>query len=310
MFLPAWRLWRQVHADADVAVVAKGRVAALWRLVRDVGELVVLNDGAAESRKCVEALRRFRPFEAIAVPASFRSAWLMWRGGAISVRGTAGQFRFPFIADRVSLRGLESAHQSLEYARIMGVEGGPLPPPSNAIDFSRLPQVDISGAGDGCLAILPGAARGGSKRWPAEFFARTAQMALDAGLFRAVAVCGTPGEAAECAEVTEGIGDRACNLCGRTGLPELAAILARSGAVLCNDSGGMHLASAMGAPVAAVFGITDPAKTGPLGNAAVVAAEGVRHSRAVPRESKEAERALRSVSPERVFEALSKVTRK
>ena len=68
MFLPAWRLWRQVHADADVAVVAKGRVAALWRLVRDVGELVILDDGAAGSRKCVEALRRFRPFEAIAVP--------------------------------------------------------------------------------------------------------------------------------------------------------------------------------------------------------------------------------------------------
>lgn len=310
MFLPAWWLWRRANADAEVTIVAKRRVEALWRLVPDIGGIVVPDGGDDGGRAAIGALRRIRPFKAIAVPASFRSAWLLWRGGASTIRGTAGQFRFPFIGDGVRLDGLESAHQSLEYARIMGVEGSPLPSPAEAVDLSRLPGARLSGVEAGCLAILPGAARGGSKRWPPEFFAKTAQMALDDGMFRSVAVCGTPGEAAECAEVASRIGGRAVNLCGRTSLPELAAVLARSGAVISNDSGGMHLASAMGAPVVAVFGITDPAKTGPLGNAAVVAAEGVRRSRSIPRESEVAEKALRSVSPERVFAALKGIARK
>ncbi|MBR0056619.1 MAG: murein biosynthesis integral membrane protein MurJ, partial [Kiritimatiellae bacterium] len=52
-------------------------------------------------------------------------------------------------------------------------------------------------------------------------------------------------------------------------------------------------------------GLTDPGKTGPLGRSAVVAAEGVKRARAIPRESPEAEKALKSIMPERVFAALS-----
>lgn len=98
--------------------------------------------------------------------------------------------------------------------------------------------------------------------------------------------------------------DRAENLCGQTNLGELSWILKHSKIVCCNDSGGMHLATAMGVPVVAIFGMTDPQKTGPLGWASVVAAEGVKVSRAIPRESEEAVRALRSVKPERVYSAL------
>ena len=97
------------------------------------------------------------------------------------------------------------------------------------------------------------------------------------------------------------------NLCGKTGLPELAGLLSRCRAVCCNDSGGMHLATAVGAPVVAVFGLTDPGKTGPLGRSAVVAAEGVKVSRSIPRESEAATRALASVQPERVFAALRQI---
>jgi ADP-heptose:LPS heptosyltransferase len=66
----------------------------------------------------------------------------------------------------------------------------------------------------------------------------------------------------------------------------------------------MHLATAVGTPVVAVFGLTDPAKTGPLGRSRVVAADGVKVSRSIPRESKAATHALASVLPDRVFTAL------
>ncbi|MBQ3672811.1 MAG: lipopolysaccharide heptosyltransferase II, partial [Kiritimatiellae bacterium] len=81
------------------------------------------------------------------------------------------------------------------------------------------------------------------------------------------------------------------------------SLLASCDAVLCNDSGGMHLASAAGTPVVAVFGRTDPDKTGPVGPGAVlVRAEGVSVSRRVARDDPAAVAALASIAPERVAE--------
>ena len=74
--------------------------------------------------------------------------------------------------------------------------------------------------------------------------------------------------------------------------------------VLCNDSGGMHLAASAGTPVVAIYGITDPGKTGPLGNGhALICADGVAGSRNVPRDSQAARDALQSIAPDRVAQA-------
>ena len=308
MALPAFRVWRDRHPDAHVHVLAKRRVAALWGFVRDVDSVIVLDEGREGARAARDAIRAAHCTEAILLPQSFRSAWIVWRAGVGTLRGTAGQFRSFMISDAVTLDGLDDAHQQVEYARMLGVDDAPLPPPCDALDASRLPFPAVAGDVSEALVLLPGAARGGSKRWPAASFAETAARALEAGLARRVVVCGTPGEAAECAAVAEALAarfpDAVLNLCGKTNLAELAGLLARCRAVLSNDSGGMHLATAAGAPVVAVFGLTDPAKTGPLGRSAVVAAVGVRPSRAIARESAAATRALASISPGRVFAAL------
>ena len=312
MALPAFRAWRDRHGNEPVHILAKRRVAAIWGFVRDVDSVIVLEEGRDGARAAREAIRAAKCDEAILLPQSFRSAWIVWRAGVGNIRGTAGQFRSFMVSDTVSLGGLEEAHQQIEYARILGVEDAELPPPCAAIDVSRLPFPD--GAGDvlKALVILPGAARGGSKRWPSANFAEIAVKALEAGLMDRVVVCGTPGEAEECEAVADGVSkrfpDAVLNLCGKTGLPELAGLLSRCRAVCCNDSGGMHLATAVGAPVVAVFGLTDPGKTGPLGRSAVVAAEGVKVSRAIPRESEAATRALASVLPDRVFAEVRRIS--
>ena len=342
MALPAFRVWRDRNPDARVFVLARKSVAALWDFVRDVDGVIRVAKDRESERAARDAIRAAGCAEAILLPQSFRSAWIVWRAGVGSIRGTAGQFRSFMVSDTVSLDGLDDAHQSLEYARIFGVEEvDALPPPSSAVDLARLPfpacaePASIGGRAAGvslpdgasareigrdastnrprpdvsaALAVLPGAARGGSKRWPSAFFAETAAKALEAGLAARVLVCGTPGEAAECAAVADALAARfpgsTANLCGKTGLAELAGLLSRCRAVLSNDSGGMHLATAVGTPVVAVFGLTDPAKTGPLGRSRVVAAEGVKVSRSIPRESKAATHALASVLPDRVFTAL------
>jgi ADP-heptose:LPS heptosyltransferase len=80
--------------------------------------------------------------------------------------------------------------------------------------------------------------------------------------------------------------------------------------VICNDSGGMHLAAAVGTPVVAVFGLTDPHRTGPLGEGhRLIAPEGVRGRRDVPRASRAAAARLRAIEPERVVRAVEEVLR-
>ncbi len=83
-----------------------------------------------------------------------------------------------------------------------------------------------------------------------------------------------------------------------------AAALQLADAVVANDSGGMHLAAAVGTPVVAVFGLTDPAQTGPLGSRIrIVQDEGARR-RDIARDSAEAQKRLAAISPERVYQAL------
>jgi heptosyltransferase-2 len=276
-------------------------------------DLVIETAKTAEAERYARGeIRKARIDEAIILPNSFRSAWIVWRSGIRSIRGTAGDFRSFMISDTVSLEGLEGAHQSIEYARIFGVDEEALPPPSVAIDISCLPANPISGLDvSSYIAVLPGAARGPSKRYPASHFVAALSSVLGERTDLSVLVCGTPSEAAECAEVADGLisafPGHAENLCGRTDLATLCATLARARAVCCNDSGGMHLATALGTPVVAVFGLTDPRKTGPLGRAAVVAAEGVEASRAIARESAAAERALASIAPSRVATALKEM---
>ena len=74
--------------------------------------------------------------------------------------------------------------------------------------------------------------------------------------------------------------------------------------MVCNDSGGMHLAAALGTPTVAVFGITNPAQTGPLGERVTVLQHSEKRARAVPRVSPEAEAALRRVTAEEASEAV------
>ena len=65
------------------------------------------------------------------------------------------------------------------------------------------------------------------------------------------------------------------NLAGQTGLFALAELFARCAVVITNDSGPMHLAAAVGTPVVAIFGPTDPALTGPYGKGHVVLRSGI-----------------------------------
>lgn len=111
--------------------------------------------------------------------------------------------------------------------------------------------------------VLNVGARWPTKRWPPESFAEVAWRAaerLGAGL---VAV-GAPEDAPLVARLRDRLGPYPLlDLCGRTTLPQLAAVAAGSDLFLSNDTGPLHLAAAAGARVVGLYTCTRPETTGP-----------------------------------------------
>ena len=112
------------------------------------------------------------------------------------------------------------------------------------------------------LGLAPGAAFGSAKQWPGERFAEAANQ-ITARTGGAVLIFGSQGEREVAARVKDLVAAPAIDLAGSTGLPEAAALIKRCNLFLTNDSGLMHVAAAVGTPLAAVFGSTDPVTTGP-----------------------------------------------
>ncbi len=118
------------------------------------------------------------------------------------------------------------------------------------------------GATGPVIALHAGARNGQAKRWPARHWATLARLLSDE-LGAVVTLTGAPNEAPLAGDVERMAGRPLLNLCGQTSLPELKALLAECDLVISGDSGPMHIACALGRPVIALHGPTDPAISGP-----------------------------------------------
>jgi len=106
------------------------------------------------------------------------------------------------------------------------------------------------------------------KVWPIARWAQAARLLSAQGV--RVVLLGGRGTEIETAAAIEkqASGAVAANITGKTTLPVLASILAQCDVVVGGDSGPTHLAVAVGTPVVGLYGVTDPARTGPQWGAA------------------------------------------
>ncbi len=103
------------------------------------------------------------------------------------------------------------------------------------------------------------------KQWPEDRFREiAARLARDRGA--AIVLTGTPDERGQIAIVTSALpADRVLDLSGQTDLIAVAAVLERLDLLVTGDTGPMHLAQAVGTPIVAIFGPSDPARYAPRG---------------------------------------------
>ncbi|MFA6715447.1 MAG: lipopolysaccharide heptosyltransferase II [Victivallaceae bacterium] len=120
--------------------------------------------------------------------------------------------------------------------------------------------------GDKLLGMIPGA-RWNSKRWPPEFFAGIAKAFLAENPEWKILIIGAPDDRVIAERI---INSAACenlvSIAGDTSVGEMIEAIRRCRFIFSNDSGPVHVAAAFSKTVFAVFGPTDPAKTGPYGD--------------------------------------------
>ena len=155
------------------------------------------------------------------------------------------------------------------------------------------------------IGVSPGAAYGGAKRWIPERFAEAA-VAVAKKQGASVAIFGSKEEQSICDQVqraVEAAGIVANNFAGRTSLAEFIEMASACDVYLTNDSGPMHIASALGVPTVAIFGATDEEATGPLGTHSRIVREPVECSPCLLRECPIDHRCMTRVTSERVSAA-------
>ena len=311
MAMPALQQFQARWPRRRVVILAKPPLLPLWGMHGAVHAVLPLDEGLAGVWRATRMVRARHAAIAYVLPNSIRSALVPFGAGVRARIGQRGQ-RWPGMLTHLVTGSPDAKreHQAWEYMRILGVddvatlERPRLDIPSEVVTETDA-RLDVV-PGVPLIGVLPGAAYGPSKRWPSRNFAEVARM-LRTQLRGRVVLLGGKAEVPVCAEVEAALGGAVLNLAGATSLPELAAGLARCSVVLCNDSGGMHVSAAVGTPVVAVYGITDPAATGPLGPGhRIVFTPGVRQSRNLARDSDAAREALAAITPARVVaEALA-----
>lgn len=224
---------------------------------------------------------------------SFASALAAKRAGIAERWGYRRDWRGPLLTRAVPVRPRRRAggtaasapaaapagpHHSAYYLRLAAALGMPGPadagafapvavPPAGAEQAAAILDGAGIAAGPPLVAFAPGAAYGSAKRWPPERVAETIALVAARGARAIVVGAASDREIARAIQsaLDPAVRSAVVDLVGRTDLAALMGVLARCAVVVANDSGAMHVASAVGRPVVAIFGPTDERATAPLG---------------------------------------------
>jgi heptosyltransferase-2 len=289
MALPALRAVRAKFANAHIAIVARPYVADIYRGQEVCDELIAYDPRGAEKgisgrERLAERLRAGKFDAALLLQNAFDAAWLVWRAGIPERIGYARDGRGILLTKAVTVpRAGEIPEQEqfyyLELVRRAGwanqINGETEISLSVSRDASETAEQKLIAAGvraraesaDNAgrirVAIGAGASYGSAKCWLPERFAEVANR-LMAESDAEIILFGTTGETAVSNAIVAGMKCPPIDLTGNTTIAELPALLSRCQLFIGNDSGAMHVASAVGLPVVAIFGPTDPFGTAPV----------------------------------------------
>ncbi|MGE6527608.1 lipopolysaccharide heptosyltransferase II [Pseudomonas sp. NPDC077382] len=312
---------KQRHPDCQIDVLAPEWSRPILERMPEVRQALSFPVGHGvldmATRRTIAASLRGQYQQAILLPNSLKSALVPFFAGIPKRTGWRGEMRFGLLND---MRKLDKQRYPLMIERFMALafEPGaelPQPYPKPALRIveetrdAALARFGLS-LDRPVLALCPGAEFGESKRWPAEHFAKVAEVKIREGW--QVWLFGSKNDHAVGQEIRQqlipGLREEALNLAGDTSLAEAIDLLSCAEAVVSNDSGLMHVAAALGRPLVSVYGSTSPAFTPPLSEQVEVVRLGLDCSPCFERTCRFGHNnCMRELKPSPVIEALGRL---
>jgi heptosyltransferase II len=264
---------------SHLAILVPSYLVDLWKTFPYVDEIIPFQKKGGigsiwEDLNLGQSLRE-RNFDlAVILPRSFRSAFHIYLARIPNRVGYQNEGRSLFLTHGIRrTKEILHVHRVYYYRKLIEplgeIEG--LPPPQIFLreeDRRWADQVlkDV-GASNGkpLIGMNPGATYGLAKCWYPDRFGELGKRLSEKWQAR-ILLFGKEEERPIVHEVLRQVGSRGIDLTGKTGLLQLAALLERCHLLVTNDTGTMHVAAAVGTPVVALFGPTDPVTTGPWGN--------------------------------------------
>ena len=272
-----FRQLRAQHPDCTIDVLAPNWSSPLLARMPEVNRVIdmpishgVLNIGMRY--RLGKQLKSAEYDQAIVLPNSFKSALVPYFAKIPKRTGWRGEMRYGLLNDA---RILNKENYPLMVQRFVALAREP----NVTIDRLLRPKLVVNGTEQQqalnkfnlnlqtpILVLCPGAEFGESKRWPTQYYAQVASEKIAQG-FR-VWIMGSQNDSAIAQTIRNHINHDAqlhcINLAGRTNLSEAIDLMDCATAIVTNDSGLMHIGSALNKPMVVVYGSTSPDFTPPL----------------------------------------------
>ncbi len=319
---PALEALKRHFPNSRITILIPSHLADLWKTSPHVDEILSFKKkrgipSVLEDFKISRLLRKKRFDLGLILPRSFRSAFQLYLAG-IPVRiGYKDEGR-SFLLTHGIPRTEEflRSHRVFYYQELLkffGIKAESLSPRLLLCEEDRKGADEIlqkEGLLDGrpLVGINPGAAYGLAKCWYPDRFAELGKRLSQK--WKATALIFGRAEERETAEkIIHHLGQMGVDLTGKTNLLQLAALLERCSILVTNDTGTMHVASAVGTPVVAIFGPTDPVATGPWGDGHTVVKKEVACSPCFKRVCPTDHRCMEEITVDEVEEIVDKKLR-
>jgi len=281
MAQPLLKLLHDRHPERPIDVLAPKWVAPVWRAMREVDTVLEapFRHGALQLRERREYARMLRErgyADAYVLPNTLKFALIPWLAGIPKRVGYKGEMRYGLLNvvhhdKRDAPRPMVSFYAALADAPRADVPPpSALPRPSLCVSDERrqevLARVGLQ-AGLPLVLLAPGAEFGSAKRWPVSHFADLAKMMQARRPGVQIALMGSGKDREVCDEIVQ-LAPGVVNLAGVTALDEAVALIAGASVMVSNDSGLLHIASALNRPIVAIYGPTDPNHAPPFSDVA------------------------------------------
>jgi heptosyltransferase-2 len=281
MALPALRSVRARFPDAHIAIVARPYVTDIYSGQQICDQLIPYDlqgahAGLSGRERLARKLRAQKFDAALLLQNAFDAAWLAWLAGIPERIGYARDGRSILLTKAVPVPrpGEIPAHEQFYYLELLRRSGWlDQATGEQYVTLNVDPQAEqqaaerllTAGSRSNALrvAIGAGASYGSAKCWPPDRFAEVANRLAEES-DADIILFGTANEIAVSTAINAAMRRPPIDFTGKTSVADLPAFLSQCHLFIGNDSGAMHVAAAVGLPVVAIFGPTDPLGTAPV----------------------------------------------